>query len=185
MPQYPGVPNGAVFRHGDVAIADANFHEFEHGPFPIRFYSLIDGSGWLHDFDSDRPGGRTVKAVPFQEEEEAIARRQMRKLDEDAANIVREKESLAGVVNRSDKVRESAARRATEAREHKEQLEREERERVEREAAAERARVELEAAAERERLEVWRLNHERARRGTHTDWCLRISFFIDVVFLFS
>lgn len=65
LPEYPGRKLGIHFESGDSLTVFSQFRKchYVHSDgvrYEIRFYELIDGLGWIHDFDVKMPQQRTV-----------------------------------------------------------------------------------------------------------------------------
>jgi hypothetical protein len=65
LPEYPGRKLGIHFESGDSVTVFSQYRKcyYLHGDgnrYEIRFYELVDGIGWIHDFDVKSPKQRTI-----------------------------------------------------------------------------------------------------------------------------
>jgi hypothetical protein len=65
LPEYPGRKLGIHFESGDSVTVFSQFRKcyYLHADgnrYEIRFYELVDGIGWIHDFDVKLPKQRTI-----------------------------------------------------------------------------------------------------------------------------
>jgi hypothetical protein len=74
LPEYPGRKLGIHFESGDSVTVYSQFRKcfYLHSDgnrYEIRFYELVDGLGWIHDFDVKLPRQRTILLNEYQETE--------------------------------------------------------------------------------------------------------------------
>jgi len=61
-PEYPGFRTGEKISVSEPFVqVNPNFTVFEYEGTQIYFYELINGGGWIHDFDAHHP--RTIKII--------------------------------------------------------------------------------------------------------------------------
>ena len=73
IPEYPGRKLGIHFDSGDCITVYSQYRKFYylHGDgnkYEIRFYQLVDGLGWIHDFDLKTPKRRTIEQIELNQD---------------------------------------------------------------------------------------------------------------------